>query len=67
MNACKNDFDFTLDLIFTNNKDFIANLSNQNLVPIDRYHPALQLDLNLNYHNVHICPPPYPDFKRTAY
>lgn len=67
MNACTNDFDSTLDLIFTYNKDLTVNLSYQNLVTIDRYHPSLKLDLNLNYNNVHICSPPYLDFKRTDY
>jgi hypothetical protein len=67
MNACVNDFGSTLDLIFTDVKNLTVSLSNQHLVKLDRYHPALQLDLEINYNNAHTCLPPYLDFKHTDY
>ena len=67
MKTCINDFGSTLDLIFTDDKNLIVSSSDQHSVSPDRYHPALQLDIEINYNNTHICPPPYFDFKHTDF
>lgn len=69
MNSFSNEHGSTLDLVFTNNKELNVNIFNSyhSLVPIDRYHPALHINLDLNIHNTHNCSSLYFDYKNGNY
>lgn len=67
MNSVVNHLVANLDLIFSNTDYFPVNLSIENLVPIDKYHPASSLVLEFNNCNQRMDPGWFYNFKRGNY